>query len=320
MAVKLDLYDKKILYELDMGGRQSFSEIGKKVRLSKNAVEYRVKNLMKEGVIEYFYTVADAYKLGYSGYRVYLHLQGLTKNKEDELADYLVKHKSTWWVGKLDGAWDFGFAMWAKTPAEFYDMWTGFLDKFRPYIRDKLISTMIEYIHYPRDYLLEEKLAKRKGWTVGGKGKAKYDEMDMGILRTIAFSARMPTTEIAKIVKTTPAVVAYRIRKLTESGVIQGYRAEINLKALGYVYYKVDVDLNDRNIYPKLLRFAEAHPNIIYIDRTIGGKDFEADFVVRDVHHLREIFGEMNKIFVDKIRSYEWYVLLKQYKYGYVPM
>jgi len=320
MTVKLDLYDKKILYELDMGGRQSFSEIGKKVRLSKNAVEYRVKNLMKEGVIEYFYTVVDAYKLGYTNYRVYLHLQGLTKNKEDELADYLMKHKNIWWIGKLDGAWDFGFVIWTKTPAEFYEMWVEFLDKFRPYIRDKLISTFIEYIHYPRDYLLEGEQPKKEAWIIGGRGKARYDEMDMKILRALASSARMPTTEIAKIVKTTPAVVTYRIKKLTESGVIQGYRAEINLKALGYVYYKVDIDLNDMSVYLKLMRFAEAHPNIVYIDRTIGGKDFEADFIVRDIHHLREIFGEINKLFGDKIRSYEWYVLLTQYKYSYVPM
>ncbi|GAG46830.1 unnamed protein product, partial [marine sediment metagenome] len=86
MVVKLDLYDKKILCELDMGARQSFSGIGKKVGLSKNAVEYRVKNMLKEGVIEYFYTVIDAYKLGYTGYRTYLHLQGLPKGKEKELA------------------------------------------------------------------------------------------------------------------------------------------------------------------------------------------------------------------------------------------
>ncbi|GAG34612.1 unnamed protein product, partial [marine sediment metagenome] len=171
-----------------------------------------------------------------------------------------------------------------------------------------------------RDYLLEEKPAKRKRGMVGGKGKAKYDEMDMKILRTLASSARMPTTEIARRVGTTPAVVAYRIKKLMKKGVIQGYRAEINLKALGYVYYKVDMDLNDMGIYPKLLRFAEAHPNIVYVNKTIGGNDFEADFVVRDIHHLHEIFGEMIKLFGDKIGSYKWYVLLKEYGYRYVPM
>jgi len=36
--VKLDLKDRKILYQLDLNPRQSNAEIGKKVRLSKEVV------------------------------------------------------------------------------------------------------------------------------------------------------------------------------------------------------------------------------------------------------------------------------------------
>ena len=41
---KLDLKDKKILYELDIDCRQSFRSIGRKVGLSKDVVATRVKN------------------------------------------------------------------------------------------------------------------------------------------------------------------------------------------------------------------------------------------------------------------------------------
>ena len=45
MAIKLDLKDRKILYELDINSRQPFAAIAKKVGLSKQTVINRVKKL-----------------------------------------------------------------------------------------------------------------------------------------------------------------------------------------------------------------------------------------------------------------------------------
>jgi len=47
----LDLKDRKILYELDLNCRQSNTQIGKKVGLSRKVVEYRIKKMEEEGVI-----------------------------------------------------------------------------------------------------------------------------------------------------------------------------------------------------------------------------------------------------------------------------
>jgi len=41
--VDLDLKDRKILYQLDLNCRQSNSQIGKMVGLSRKGVEYRIK-------------------------------------------------------------------------------------------------------------------------------------------------------------------------------------------------------------------------------------------------------------------------------------
>ena len=49
---KIDLKDRKILYELDIDSRQSFRNIGRKVGLSKDVVASRVKKL-KENALEW---------------------------------------------------------------------------------------------------------------------------------------------------------------------------------------------------------------------------------------------------------------------------
>ena len=43
MSLHLDLKDRKVLYQLDVDCRQTNSEIGKKVGLSKQVVDYRIK-------------------------------------------------------------------------------------------------------------------------------------------------------------------------------------------------------------------------------------------------------------------------------------
>ena len=72
---KLDLKDRKILYELDLNCRQSNTQIGKKVGLKKDVVSYRINNMEKEGIIKDYWTVIDTFKLGYNVFRVYLIFQ-----------------------------------------------------------------------------------------------------------------------------------------------------------------------------------------------------------------------------------------------------
>ena len=69
---KLDLKDRKILYELDLNCRQSNTQIGKKVGLKKDVVNYRINNMGKEGVIKNFWTAINTFKLGYDVFRVYI--------------------------------------------------------------------------------------------------------------------------------------------------------------------------------------------------------------------------------------------------------
>jgi len=52
--LKVDLKDRKILYELDYDSRQSLSKIGKKVGLHKNVVLYRIKRLENLGIISFY--------------------------------------------------------------------------------------------------------------------------------------------------------------------------------------------------------------------------------------------------------------------------
>ena len=101
----LDLKDKKILFELDKDSNASFSEIAKKVRLSKEVVFHRINRLVEKKIILKFHTVPASYRFGLTAYKVYLRLSDISKENWDTLVNYLIKNKKVFWIGTCKGRW-----------------------------------------------------------------------------------------------------------------------------------------------------------------------------------------------------------------------
>ena len=79
--VKIDLKDKKIIYQLLNDSRQPVSVIGKKVGLSRKVVEYRIKRLEDEEVIISYPTHLRQGYLGLSIARYYFTYQFMNPEK-----------------------------------------------------------------------------------------------------------------------------------------------------------------------------------------------------------------------------------------------
>lgn len=105
----IDLYDKKILCELDLNARISASKLGKKINLPKESVNYRIKNLIKKGIISYIYTLINASMFGYNYYRVSIKLDKHTKEIEKKILDFLFKEPSCTNIRLTDGTFNLVF-------------------------------------------------------------------------------------------------------------------------------------------------------------------------------------------------------------------
>ncbi len=317
---EINLTDRKILYELDTNCRQSNSQLAKKLKISKDIVNYHVKKLEEAGIIEGYRTIIDISRLGYLTYRVYLKFQDIYKEVEDKIIENLKQTPNVWWIGKLAGRVDFVFAIWVKSPREFYDFWIKFLKIYRQYIKQETISTFIEYIHFRRAYLLNLEHDETRLEIIGGSKEVKHDKTDSKILSLLAGNARIALVDLAKKSGLTPMAVKYRMKNLTEKGVIQGYRALINFSKLGYEYYKVDMYLEDVSKIRQIESFCHAHPNIVYIDRTFGAGDIEFDFEIESLAKFTRVIEEIKDKFRGVIRNFEFFSVLKIYKTMYFPV
>lgn len=316
---KLDQKDRRILFELDCDSRQSINQLAKKTRLSRDVVAYRMRQLEKEQIIKNYITIIDFSKFVHNILRIYLKLQNTTPEIEAQIIDFFVRQKNTLTVYKTDGAYDLAIAFLVNDIYSYQQTYEHFLTKFRTYVAGKNVSIFLDYIHYPRNYLVDKKLQKATYISTGSFVPYQYDLKDIELINAIKENSRITLLELAQKLKMTAGGVKYKLRNLEKNKVIVAYKLLLDTAKLGYQYFKVDLELEDVNIIPALRQFVLQHPNIIYRDIAVGGSDFEFDCELRSQDDFYKLINELKSLFPQKIRSYFYYKALNIYKYSYFP-
>ena len=115
----LNKIDIAILRTLDQNARQPISHIAKKVKLSKEVVNYRIAKLEKIGVIEGYYPVINGFQLGNNLFKLLIQFKNVNKTKEEQIINWLKLQKEVIWVGNGDGRWNLIITFQTKTISQF---------------------------------------------------------------------------------------------------------------------------------------------------------------------------------------------------------
>lgn len=321
IQVKLDAKDRKILSELDMDARQPLSKIAKKVRLSREVVNYRIKQLEKRGVIEGYYTVIDITKLGMIYCRVFLKYRQITKEKEKELMDYYRKSPAITWVALLQGKWDVGIIFTVKSIEEFEAAYDELLNNFGNYLQNPYISIAFKIYHFPNTYLYNTK--ERKCVVLGQKSEAlpKIDTLDKALLNIISGNANESLINLSKKLSSTPKIISYRLKRLVKEKVILAFRAKINTALFGYGHHKVYLNLQkmSKTDTAKIISYLENQPNVIYITKPMGTFNLEFEIMIKGSNKLFEFMKEFLYHFSDIVINYETVLYYREPTLTYLP-
>ena len=145
--------------------------------------------------------------------------------------------------------------------------------KYSDYFADQSLSFYIQYLTYKPDYLLSDRCNEshsQKLYVMGGRGRVDIDDFDFKILKLIASNARIPFIGIAEQLNSTASTIKTRIKRLIKSGVIQGFRANINLEKIGVQYFKVDIYLKEYKQRDCIINYVKSNPYLISINVTTG--------------------------------------------------
>jgi len=324
MALKLDMKDRKILYELDKNSRQSASKIAKKVGLSVDGTNYRIKQLIKKNAIFKFMTLLDTAKLGLTTYKVFYRFQNTTLHKEKEIIDYLIAHPNTQLITSTWGMFDLNINVISRNTEELNKILSEFNLRYGKFFAEKLVNILVESNFFFRDYLTDEKQSMiRKPMFFGSvPATTEVDDYNKKILTLLAEDARISSVNIAKIVGLSADAIIQRVKKLEKSGVIQNYVLFPNSEEIGYTWYYVlflfrDITVEDEK---KFFNFCRIHPNIWCYNKMIGTWDVIINVDVKDDNELKDILMQIKNDFSRILKEYNLLKITKTYKFNQYPL
>ncbi len=136
MHPDFDEKDKEILTFLAKDARMSLVDMSKKIDLTANAIKERIKNLEKNGVIAAYRVMINYSLLGFLHYRIFLHLDFLTRDLEKKIISFLKNQKPVISVTKTIGYCDLEFRAIVKDIHEFYVLIENLRNQFPEMIKD----------------------------------------------------------------------------------------------------------------------------------------------------------------------------------------
>ncbi len=302
----LDLLDKKILFELEWDSSKPVSEIAKKIKRSKEFVNFRIHRLEKERIILGYSAIVDMSKLGYFTFRVYLKWQNMTKEQKKLFYDEVKIKENVWTTTVLHGKWDFAFFIGVKSIERFHQLWNEIQLNYKDKIAESKIAIYAPVHNFNKRFFIDEKTEVIER-IYGGGQLTYFDELDEKIIQLYASNVREPFTNIAKKLKVTSETVRKRIIQLEKKKIIVGYKINPNLQTIGFQGYRVDFLLNSIKRNKELFEYLKQHKYFYQINKSIGGADFETEIVVMDLNHLLEVLEEVVKRFSDVIKGYEYF-------------
>jgi Lrp/AsnC family transcriptional regulator, leucine-responsive regulatory protein len=112
----------------------------------------------------------------------------------------------------------------------------------------------------------------------------ELDSYDSRILGELQRDARITMAELGRRVHLSQPAVTERVRKLELSGVIKGYRAEVDTQRLGYgIRAMCRVGRAD---YARVVKLVEQTPEVINAWNVTGEDSWLLEIAVIDVQHL----------------------------------
>jgi Lrp/AsnC family leucine-responsive transcriptional regulator len=124
---------------------------------------------------------------------------------------------------------------------------------------------------------------------LANRSQIGLDATNIGLLKELEADARLSLAELGRRVGLSSPAVADRLERLEEAGVIRGYRAEIDPRALGY---ELDVVLRIRPApreLKKVAELAQRTPEVVECHRITGDDCYLMKAHVRDVEHMEEV-------------------------------
>jgi len=134
---EIDNTDRKIIKLLLENSRLPTTEIAKKLRISHDSVNYRIKNMVRTKIIKQFTIIPDQSRLGYKVLGdVAISLWNMSEEDFNEFTKFIKFHPFIVSVWNFSGKWDYFIEIYARDLQHFNEIVNEIKIKFSKIIKD----------------------------------------------------------------------------------------------------------------------------------------------------------------------------------------
>ncbi len=317
MSLKLDQFDKKILQILLSNSKERVTSLGKKIHLSRENVNYRLKRLVNAGIIKDFTTEFNENALRIKHHVLFAQLMRLKADTEKEIFDYLKQHKYISWIGTAAGKWTLIFDVYLPEDVELSQIISELLLKFGTHIEEYTVLQLES-----GEYFFE-KFIEQKPISIFPKEKKKIpnnrlDSIDYKIMSFLNKNSRINYAELSEKIGLTANGIKNRLKYLEQMKIVQKYSLTLDFKKFGYEWYGIQLKLIkfDPVTLTKIQHFFKNHPKIIFYYKYIGPWDYDLGLIAKNSTEMREFINELRTKFPEELKLTDVFITLEEIR-GY---
>jgi len=115
----------------------------------------------------------------------------------------------------------------------------------------------------------------------------------MNLLSIVQKDARISYAELGRRIGLSPAATAERLRRMEESGIIRGYRADIDREALGFQVFAIVRLTCDGTRYRPFLKAVKLMDQVAECHHVAGGDAFVLKVATRSIEELEHLVEKL---------------------------
>ena len=119
------------------------------------------------------------------------------------------------------------------------------------------------------------------------------DDVGRDLLSALQQDARLSYAELGRRIGLSPAATAERLRRLEESGIIKGYRVELDLEALGLPVLAIVRMSCDGAKYRPFLKAVQTMERVVECHHVAGGDAFMLKVAAGSVRELEKVVEKL---------------------------
>lgn len=121
------------------------------------------------------------------------------------------------------------------------------------------------------------------------------DDTGWQLIQALQDDARLSFAELGRRVGLSPPAVAERVRRMEETGIITGYRVEINPGKIGLPLTALIGLTTSPQQYPEVIALINNLPEVLECHHVTGDCSFVIKAIASSMSHLEALIGKLSR-------------------------